>query len=893
MEEIIQILMDAGASYEDAVRTARTINQERERTGALTPEENEIYLILVESGVSPEEARQTARQIAAARAQGGTTREEEMASLEQPPSRIEADVPSTITAENQLPYDLGPITEEDVQRLPYSPERDRQTPVPLARSEDTLPRVQDGPVPGMPTPEPSRRPVDPPRTFVNPANEDPEEFKALFVQLFDRLGSPTTFDAKGDTSELNAWASRLEDTEMRRLFAPREFVTRTETRSDEYNNLLKEAQDSTNARRLRVGANIFIYDLFESLEGAGDDFVGDARFNGSGVNHADHIYALNEYIFGEQIDMLALARGETINVGDIPLSNDYALPNVKLSSLADYVKLVNETLYKDVGETRLRDLFDIRPNKDYRGTGAYDRINRIIEDFLGVNSPPARDLFEIPLDWLLPWDSRITSSEAAREEYTNLDRTIDSLGSPRAEDVGGGLIRAGYTEELQNLDVAVDESGRVYAPDKALIQAAQSRIGSTLPPGEAALNEYNQGILDRSTRPFPQVMGPFAAEEQGPVLREGFEGLDGTGYDYDSSEFQMLKDYLKQNYGGFAFFVDLEEEDLMIGLNQYDKPVLANSDEAVRNMHVVQYLFGDYTTHDMSGPAARVNNDQLLFEAVRNTNWYQTTNVSMREWQGGGGIDSKYALVGGANPLETFQFELNIEERREIVGVGVQGSIYEDLAQAARELMGPGAVATIGENRLIMLAAQIDYLGYDTDNVEQRKRLLDSVIRSEEPFQAGTADFSAFRLQRDRVENTARQYYLPITNERRDEYAQKLFTGEYTEADVVAQMRTQAIARYGTSDAVAAALRAGLNMADYFDPYVARMETILDRPVDLMSEFPEVIEMVLPDGTARPMTHAELGEYVRGLPEWGQSDQGQDSARDVVTAIGALFGETA
>ena len=796
----------------------------------------------------------------------------------------------------RLPYDRSPITEEDVQRLPYSPERDRQTPVPLTRSEDTLPRVQDGPVPGMPAPEPVRRPVDPPRTFVDPSNEDPEEFKALFVQMFDRLGSPTTFDAKGDTSELNAWASRLEDVEMRQLFAPREFVTRTETRSDGYNDLLKEAQDTTNARRLRVGANIFIYDLFESLEGAGDDFVGDAKFNGSGVNHADHIFALNEFIFGEQIDMLALARGETINVGDIPLSNNYALPNVKLSSLADYVNLVNETLYNDVGETSLWDVFDgfdFKPNEDYRGKGAYDRLNRIVEDFLGVNSPPARDLFEIPLDWLLPWDSRITSSEEAREEYQNLDRTIDQLGSPRGEDVGGGLIRAGYTEDLQNLDVAVDESGRVYAPDKAFIEAAQSQIGSVLPPGEAALDEYNQGILDRSTRPFPEVMGPFAPEEQGPVLREGFEGLDGTGYDYDSSEFQMLKDYLKQNYGGFAFFVDLEEEDLMIGLNQYDKPVLANSDEAVRNMHVVQYLFGDYTTHDMSGPAGRVTDDQLLFEAVRNTNWYQTTNVSMREWQGGGGIDSEYALVGGANPLETFQFELNIEERRQIVGVGKEGSIYESLAQAARELMGPGAVATIGENRLIMLAAQIDYLGYDTDNVEQRKRLLDSVIRSEEPFQAGTADFSAFRLGRDRVENTARQYYLPITNERRDEYAKKLFTGEYTEADVVAQMRTQAIARYGTSDAVAAALRAGLNMADYFDPYVARMETILDRPVDLMSEFPEVIEMVLPDGTARPMTHAELGEYVRGLPEWGQSDQGQDSARDVVTAIGALFGETA
>ena len=242
----------------------------------------------------------------------------------------------------------------------------------------------------------------------------------------------------------------------------------------------------------------------------------------------------------------------------------------------------------------------------------------------------------------------------------------------------------------------------------------------------------------------------------------------------------------------------------------------------------------------------------------------------------------------GLNPLEYFQFEVDRPNQMDKVR-----DIYNSLVNAAQILMGPGAERTIGPNRLMMLAAEIDYLGYDTDDEKQREMLLDRVIRSEEPWQASNADFSAFRLSRDSVETMARQMYLPITETRRNEYAEKLFTGAYTPEDVEAQMRTQALARYGQSDQVRAALEAGLTMEAYFDPYIAEMEEILDRPVNLFEEFPQVIEMVPGDGPARPMSYAEFGEFVRGLPEWGQSDRGQDTARGLVNAMGALFGEVA
>ena len=720
------------------------------------------------------------------------------------------------------------------------------------------------------------------RKFVVPADEDPEEFAALFEQLFKRYGSSSgTSVATGNPNQLDGWATRLNSAEMRGLFAPTEAFMSLERRTstekdDRYNNLVDEALNAAAARRQRVGANIFIREVIDSLPSGGETFVSNTKFDAGPINHAEHIYAFNQFVFGKQIDMNALLRGRTIDVGDIKLSDSYVIPDVQLSSIEDYVELRN-ALHNDIIKNdpsafeKVVRLFGGRPQEL---ADEFDRVTGFNEETgFDYDLDQARQLFEVPIDWLLLYDDRIDSVEAAYEERDVLETTIKGLTSTQGEDVGGALIRSGYDDELQGLTVGFDDRGFAFGPDKELIDDAQSQVGVVQPPGF--------GTTDPDDFPVFEEGGFNPAELQS--IGDSF--LDVGDYDgpVDRAEYDLLTTYLEQNYGGFSFFFDLDADKLKIGLNQFDKPVERDSDEAVRNIHILDYITGRYTTHDTSGPAGQILDDQLLFEALRATEWYRTTNVSMREWEG----------EFGADPLRTFQFELTQFEREDRVGVNVEGSIYEDLVQAAREIMGAGAEDTIGKNRLIMLAAEIDYLGYDTDSVEQRKRLLDSVIRSEIPWQASTADFSAFRLTRDSVESLAARYYIPITDKRRDEYAQMLFTGEMTEEGVIAQLRSQAMARYGTSDQVRAALQAGMTMEDYFDPYTARMELILDRPVDLMVEFPEVIEMVSADGNARPMTHAELGEYVRGLPKWGQSDQGQDTARDVVTEIGKLFGETA
>ena len=866
--ETLNILLQTGMPYEEAYRHAETITAIRQETGELSPAEMDIFLILMDNGITGKRAEDMARSINAQRVAAGTTREEEIANRPMPPERTPEPTPEPTTVTTQGPPTPAPLPPES-----EAPIRN-ELPYDLA---DDLPRIQDTPIvpqqpPGSSGPQgpaPTARNIDTVRSggsiystltepgrfsrqFVVPAGEDPEEFSGLLEEITDRITSSGGHELVGEPKMLRGWATRLEDPEMRALFVPTETNRRTDA-TDEWNDLVDGAIDTVTARRQRVGANVFIHELVDSLPASGERFVADKRFDAGPINHAEHIYAFNELVFGEQIDMAALLRGQTIDVGHIDLTDDYVIRDVKLSSVEDYVDL-QQRLYEDIGEGGfdiggfLRGVAGVRS-----AIGVADGVGRLQEVFgdrFGENE--ARDLFEIPMDFLLLHDSQIDSSEAAREEWDVLETTLNGLGSTTGEDVGGALIRSGYEEDLGGLDPTD------YRPNIDIIEGGQAQIGVIQAPGFGTTDPddfpvFEEGGFD--PQELQEIGDSFALP--GPMDRQSYEELN---------------EYLDEKYGGFAFFLDLEEEDLHIGLDKLNRPTDVDSDDAVHQVHILDYLVGNATDGSV------VTTDYGIISALERTKWYQTTNTSMREWYG------DY----GANPLEAFQFDVSRPNQMDKVG-----DIYDSLVNAAQILMGPGAERTIGPNRLMMLAAEIDFLGYDTDDEKQREMLLDRVIRSEEPWQASNADFSAFRLTRDSVETTARSMYLPITEARRNEYAEKLFTGAYTIEDVAAQMRTQALARYGGSDQVRAALEAGLTMEQYFDPYIAEMEEILDRPVDLFSEFPEVIEMVPGDGPARPMSYPEFGEFIRGLPEWGQSDKGQDTARSLVNAMGALFGEVA
>jgi hypothetical protein len=87
----------------------------------------------------------------------------------------------------------------------------------------------------------------------------------------------------------------------------------------------------------------------------------------------------------------------------------------------------------------------------------------------------------------------------------------------------------------------------------------------------------------------------------------------------------------------------------------------------------------------------------------------------------------------------------------------------------------------------------------------------------------------------------------------------------------------------------------GVSPAQYFAPYKNQIEGMLGRQVNMLEEFSDVIEYMPDTGstTSRPMTLSEVRKFVRGLPEWQQTDDAKNQAKSLSYAIGKTFGEVA
>lgn len=428
---------------------------------------------------------------------------------------------------------------------------------------------------------------------------------------------------------------------------------------------------------------------------------------------------------------------------------------------------------------------------------------------------------------------------------------IERLLEPETKEVYFNLV-----EEAQGASEATYLSPQSSAAERGLIpeeeeeperpELAEDPIAT--PPSE------QPGFMpegDTAVRPPGDYILPETGLEPTPSTPD----YTNTG-GLNPEDHQDVVDAMTSTFGIRAAFWNLDANKLQIGVDRNGGPVPADSEDAVRVQHLLEYLVEN-----------KITSDARVLAVVEQSAWYQTTNASMREF------DAKY---GG---LDNF-LDLNPENQRDKVG-----EILDQVEDGFRQLG-----VQVDEERMIEIAATIDYLGYDMDDVEIATRVLAEAQEVQYQFDAETASFTEFASTKDAVEATARSYYINLPNSMVTQYAQQIFTGELPSEQLHSMFREQAQARFGNDQRIQNALQAGMTLDAYFAPYAGELEKELGRPVDLFTEFPEVIEQMGSDGVARPMTYAEMRTFARQQPEWSQSTRGQDAAYNMVFEMGKLFG---
>ncbi len=302
---------------------------------------------------------------------------------------------------------------------------------------------------------------------------------------------------------------------------------------------------------------------------------------------------------------------------------------------------------------------------------------------------------------------------------------------------------------------------------------------------------------------------------------------------------------LQEQFGGAAYFFQKNKQDMRIGILADGSPTSYRDPDAVDLEDITEYL---------------VQNDITALTRVSGllklTEWWQTTDVQMREFD---------IAVADMNDLMLEEYlEPTIDVLRkeaQFLGIQLEASELFDLAYSLKRFGDSEDAEAIR----IAMAGQLRY--QDTIN-----------------------EISSFQANIDTVQKEAYKYYTPMDDEAAQEWAELLYTGEATETELDQYLKATAVARFPTLDRVINEM--GVTPTQYFSPYKYQIEQMLGRSnIDMLEEFPDVIEFMPDNGNARPMTLSEVREFVRGLPEWQQSEDGKSQARALAFSIGQTFGE--
>ena len=304
---------------------------------------------------------------------------------------------------------------------------------------------------------------------------------------------------------------------------------------------------------------------------------------------------------------------------------------------------------------------------------------------------------------------------------------------------------------------------------------------------------------------------------------------------------------LAEQFGGFSFFLQKNESDLQVGLTADGRVVEADDPEAATVKNILDVI----VEQGITAPTR-------VLGLLENTEWWQTTDAKMREY------DVLTADMSEPQKLEYLEPVLDtLRDEAQFLGFQLDG------------------------NRARALAEKITRFGEETDSEYIR-----DLLTAEAAFNSAEVAGSSFAAARNEIMAMSRRYFTPISEADAATYAEDIYVGRNTAEGVENLFRNMAA---NTMPQLQSVLDAGYTPEQYFAPYKYEIERMLDRPnVNLYEEFGDVIQHI-PEGggQARPMTLGELRKYVRGLPEWQQSTQGKDSARSLAFAIGKTFGEVA
>ena len=457
-------------------------------------------------------------------------------------------------------------------------------------------------------------------------------------------------------------------------------------------------------------------------------------------------------------------------------------------------------------------------------------------------------------------EEAFTDMDIATSEIQFYEEEIDKLESGDTATV----VEAITSVELDNAEIqALEELGRVKegtaysTADVELRRAIEEALGSTdLTSTDTTADRI---LIERaSMEPEPKP----EAEAEGAV--HPLYGEDTTLPEIDGAVHPLWSDFGRTpeqiDYDAVAGFTSAfleardEAGDFLVGLTSDGRVVRPDDPAAVETARL------DEVVRDRNLDSDDPEGLEEIRRLTRFTDWYRDNSDYTRDFQ-----TEWYEKAGSPTQQQAMlaPTALRIE------------AVLRDLGQ----------IGAFSQEQIYDLAYEIQSVNQHGTDVHLRR----AVIAHSESDLEESATSTTAQTAND-LQSLARKYFVTLSDEQASDYSMQIYGGTMTEDQLEMMWRDQASSRFPT---LSNYLSDGFTVADYFASYEAEMSQMLDRPVDLYTEFPQVFDYVADTGEQRPMTFGEMREFARRMPEWQQSQQGQDQARSISFALAQMFGQAA
>ena len=249
-----------------------------------------------------------------------------------------------------------------------------------------------------------------------------------------------------------------------------------------------------------------------------------------------------------------------------------------------------------------------------------------------------------------------------------------------------------------------------------------------------------------------------------------------------------------------------------------------------------------------------------LLGALSQTKWWKTTSDSARAWQAQQKLDPASA-----------------KQRL--------GTMLGQIQQQAQQTLG----SVLNPKRASQLANLAISQGWT-------QAQLQAAIGAEFHYNANQTAYGGLAGQTlSRLKAMGSEWLVPISDGALADWTKSILEGNHSTDDFTNYLQAQAKSLYPT---LSKAIDSGTTVKQYLDPYgqLAAQTGVVSSPnaINWMDpKWSKALNTTTPDGQRAPMSLSDWGMYLRGLPEYQNTDQARASAASLGLKIAQTFGEVA